>query len=131
MTCAIQAEGLVKRFGKTTVLFLDEPSTSLDPHSRGEVWELIRGLAADGVTVLLTTQYLEEADHLAHDIAVIDRVVAMGTPDELKARATRQPSRPAARPPRRPARQTRQRGCPHDYRRRGRGRAPPEPDASP
>jgi oleandomycin transport system ATP-binding protein len=75
--------------GDPQVLYLDEPTTGLDPRSRADVWVMIRGLVADGVTVLLTTQYLEEADHLAHDIAVIDhgKVVATGTPDELKARA--------------------------------------------
>jgi oleandomycin transport system ATP-binding protein len=70
------------------VLYLDEPTTGLDPRSRNEVWEVIRGLTDDGVTVLLTTQYLEEADQLAGDIAVIDHgaVIATGTPGELKAR---------------------------------------------
>ncbi|WP_031162003.1 daunorubicin resistance protein DrrA family ABC transporter ATP-binding protein [Streptosporangium roseum] len=69
------------------VLFLDEPTTGLDPRSRGEIWNSIRELVADGTTVLLTTQYLDEADHLADDIAVIDhgQVIATGTPDELKA----------------------------------------------
>jgi oleandomycin transport system ATP-binding protein len=78
--------------GRPRVLFLDEPTTGLDPHSRNEVWGMIRGLVADGTTVLLTTQYLDEADQLAHDIAVIDRgkVIATGTPDELKAGAGRQ-----------------------------------------
>ena len=75
--------------GNPRVLYLDEPTTGLDPRSRADVWVMIRRLIADGVTVLLTTQYLEEADHLAHDIIVIDhgKVVATGTPDELKARA--------------------------------------------
>ena len=75
--------------GNPRVLYLDEPTTGLDPRSRADVWVMIRGLIADGVTVLLTTQYLEEADHLAHDIIVIDhgKVLATGTPDELKARA--------------------------------------------
>jgi oleandomycin transport system ATP-binding protein len=70
------------------VLFLDEPTTGLDPNSRTDVWVMIRQLVSDGVTVLLTTQYLDEADQLAHDIVVIDRgkVIATGTPDELKAR---------------------------------------------
>jgi oleandomycin transport system ATP-binding protein len=88
--------------GRPRVLFLDEPTTGLDPRSRTDVWAMIRGLVADGVTVLLTTQYLDEADQLAHDIVVIDRgkVIATGTPDELKARTGRQvllvaPSDPA------------------------------------
>nr|AGS49556.1 ABC-transporter ATP-binding protein [uncultured bacterium esnapd9] len=69
------------------VLFLDEPTTGLDPRSRSEIWDSIRELVADDTTVLLTTQYLDEADHLADDIAVIDhgQVIATGTPDELKA----------------------------------------------
>jgi ABC-2 type transport system ATP-binding protein len=69
------------------VLFLDEPTTGLDPRSRGEIWDSIRQLVADGTTVLLTTQYLDEADQLADDIAVVDhgQVIATGTPDELKA----------------------------------------------
>ncbi|MGC5289193.1 ATP-binding cassette domain-containing protein [Micromonospora sp. DT231] len=69
------------------VLFLDEPTTGLDPRSRNQVWDLVRDLVADGTTVLLTTQYLEEADQLAGRISVIDtgRVVAEGSPDELKA----------------------------------------------
>jgi len=70
------------------VLFLDEPTTGLDPRSRNEVWDTVRGLVDDGTTVLLTTQYLEEADELADDIVVFDsgRVVARGTSDELKRR---------------------------------------------
>ncbi|MFF3866936.1 ATP-binding cassette domain-containing protein [Micromonospora sp. NPDC001898] len=69
------------------VLFLDEPTTGLDPRSRNQVWDIVRTLVADGATVLLTTQYLEEADQLANRISVIDagRVVAEGTPDELKS----------------------------------------------
>ena len=69
------------------VLFLDEPTTGLDPRNRATMWELIRELVADGTTALLTTQYMEEADRLAGRIAVIDhgRVVAEGTPAELKA----------------------------------------------
>ncbi|HZM74616.1 MAG TPA: ATP-binding cassette domain-containing protein [Candidatus Limnocylindrales bacterium] len=69
------------------VLFLDEPTTGLDPRGRNEVWQAIRALARDGTTVLLTTQYLEEADQLADAIVLIDggRVVAEGTPAELKA----------------------------------------------
>ncbi|GAA2281408.1 daunorubicin resistance protein DrrA family ABC transporter ATP-binding protein [Actinomadura luteofluorescens] len=70
------------------VLFLDEPTTGLDPRSRGEVWDAIRDLVEGGTTVLLTTQYLEEADRLASGVSVIDhgRVIAEGTPDALKAR---------------------------------------------
>jgi ABC-2 type transport system ATP-binding protein len=69
------------------VLFLDEPTTGLDPRSRNQVWELVRFIAAEGTTVLLTTQYLEEADRLAERMAVIDhgRIVQQGTPSELKA----------------------------------------------
>jgi ABC-2 type transport system ATP-binding protein len=69
------------------VLFLDEPTTGLDPRSRNDLWDLIRELVADGTTLLLTTQYLEEADQLADRIAVIDRgrVIADGTATELKA----------------------------------------------
>src|SRR3954452_16576086 len=72
--------------GRPSVLFLDEPTTGLDPHARGGLWETIGGLVNEGVTVLLTTQYLEEADQFADDIAVIDRgkVIAHGTPDQLK-----------------------------------------------
>jgi ABC-2 type transport system ATP-binding protein len=68
------------------VLFLDEPTTGLDPRGRNEVWQAIRALARQGATVLLTTQYLEEADQLADQITVIDagRVIACGAPDELK-----------------------------------------------
>ncbi|MGH4015388.1 MAG: ATP-binding cassette domain-containing protein [Pseudonocardiaceae bacterium] len=74
--------------GRPQLLYLDEPTTGLDPRSRLDLWELVRSLVADGVTVLLTTQYLEEADQLADEIAVIDygRVIATGTPDELKAK---------------------------------------------
>ncbi|HEY1457470.1 MAG TPA: ATP-binding cassette domain-containing protein [Solirubrobacteraceae bacterium] len=70
------------------VLFLDEPTTGLDPRSRLSLWEVIEGLVSEGTTVLLTTQYLDEADRLASQIAVIDqgRVIAGGTPDELKDR---------------------------------------------
>ena len=68
------------------LIFLDEPTTGLDPRTRGQMWETIRDLIRDGSTVLLTTQYLDEADQLADRIAVIDRgiKVAEGTPDELK-----------------------------------------------
>ncbi|MFC5827023.1 ATP-binding cassette domain-containing protein [Nonomuraea insulae] len=74
--------------GRPRILFLDEPTTGLDPHTRNELWEVVRELVSDGTTVLLTTQYLEEADQLADRISVIDqgRVVAEGSPGELKRR---------------------------------------------
>ena len=72
--------------GNPKILFLDEPTTGLDPRSRLQMWDVITDLVADGTTVLLTTQYLEEADQLAEQIVVIDkgRVIAKGTSDELK-----------------------------------------------
>lgn len=72
---------------RTEILFLDEPTTGLDPRSRNQVWDLVRQIAAEGTTVVLTTQYLEEADQLAERLAVIDhgRVIAEGTSRELKA----------------------------------------------
>jgi ABC-2 type transport system ATP-binding protein len=77
------AMGLV---GDPRIVFLDEPTTGLDPRGRRTMWQIIRDLVADGVTIFLTTQYLEEADHLADRIAVLDqgRLVAEGTPGELK-----------------------------------------------
>jgi ABC-2 type transport system ATP-binding protein len=74
--------------GKPGVIFLDEPTTGLDPRSRRTMWQIIRELASAGVTILLTTQYLDEADQLADRIAVLDqgRIVAEGTPAELKSR---------------------------------------------
>ncbi|MGP3950366.1 ATP-binding cassette domain-containing protein [Streptomyces sp. 7N604] len=73
--------------GRPQILFLDEPTTGLDPYSRGELWDMLRGLVAEGMTALLTTQYLNEADQLADEIVVIDkgRVIANGTPDDLKS----------------------------------------------
>ena len=74
--------------GDPRIIFLDEPTTGLDPRSRHTMWQIIRDLAAGGVTIFLTTQYLEEADQLAHRVAVLDRgkLVAEGTPEELKRR---------------------------------------------
>ena len=72
--------------GRPPVLFLDEPTTGLDPRTRNDLWQLIEELVAGGTTVLLTTQYMEEAEHLAGQIVVLDagRVAAEGTADELK-----------------------------------------------
>ena len=74
--------------GRPRLIFLDEPTTGLDPRSRHTMWQIIRELVGEGVTILLTTQYLEEADHLADRIAVLDhgRIVAEGPPEELKRR---------------------------------------------
>jgi len=74
--------------GSPRLIFLDEPTTGLDPRSRREMWQIVRELIADGVTVLLTTQYLEEADELAHRVGVLDggRIIAEGTPAQLKSR---------------------------------------------
>ncbi|MFH8581979.1 ABC transporter ATP-binding protein [Streptomyces zaomyceticus] len=82
------AAGLVRDPGATEVMFLDEPTTGLDPRSRQELWQVVRELSAGGTTVFLTTQYLEEADRLADRIAVLGagRTLAEGTPAELKAR---------------------------------------------
>ncbi|MEV4398506.1 ATP-binding cassette domain-containing protein [Nonomuraea sp. NPDC049607] len=79
----------VSLVSRPRILFLDEPTTGLDPRARGDLWDVVRELVADGVTVLLTTQYLEEADQLADDLLVVDRgrVAASGTPAELKALA--------------------------------------------
>ncbi|WP_336026324.1 ATP-binding cassette domain-containing protein [Geodermatophilus sp. FMUSA9-8] len=73
------------------ILFLDEPTTGLDPKSRSGLWDVLRDLVAEGTTLVLTTQYLEEADHLADEIVVVDRgrVIAAGTPTQLKDRAGR------------------------------------------
>jgi len=74
------------------VIFLDEPTTGLDPRSRNAVWDAVKALADGGTTILLTTQYLEEADRLADRIAVLSqgRIAALGTADELKARVGRE-----------------------------------------
>ena len=71
------------------VIFLDEPTSGLDPRSRRDLWQIVRELLADGVTIFLTTQYLEEADQLAHTVGLLDggRLVATGTPTELKAQS--------------------------------------------
>jgi ABC-2 type transport system ATP-binding protein len=74
--------------GNPEVLFLDEPTTGLDPRSRGDLWQMLADLVRDGTTIILTTQYLEEADRMADDIVVLDHgeTVAHGTPEDLKAR---------------------------------------------
>src|SRR5260221_2586370 len=76
------------------IIFLDEPTTGLDPRGRLAMWEVIRDLVADGTTVFLTTQYLDEADQLAHHIVVIDhgRVIARGTAEELKTQIGGEPA---------------------------------------
>ena len=77
--------------GRPRLLLLDEPSSGLDPGSRRDLWDSVRNLVADGIDVLLTTQYLEEADQLARKVVIVDhgRVIAAGTPDELKDRVGR------------------------------------------
>ena len=87
--------------GRPSVIFLDEPTTGLDPAKREDMWEVVRRLVTDGSTVLLTTQYLDEADALADEITVIDhgRVIAHDTPDGLKRRRRWPDARgPADRP---------------------------------
>ena len=104
--------------GAPRLLLLDEPTTGLDPRSRIDLWDAIRGLVAHGTDVLLTTQYLDEADQLASQVVIIDHgtVIAEGTPTELKSRRPRRDRgpRPSGRRPRRPGR----RACAH--RQRGR-----------
>ena len=77
------------------MLFLDEPTTGLDPRSRDDLWEMLRDLVRDGTTLILTTQYLEEADRLADDIVVLDhgRTVAHGTPERAQGADRRRPHR--------------------------------------
>ena len=103
--------------GNPSVIFLDEPTTGLDPRSRRTMWQIIRELATDGVTIFLTTQYLDEADELADHVAVLDhgRIVAEGTPAELEAPNPRRPCPASVRRRWRPAR-----GSQHDPGRRTR-----------
>ena len=84
--CAAASTSAPASSADPRLLLLDEPTTGLDPRSRMELWDAIRTLVADGTDVLLTTQYLEEADQLARDVVIVDhgRVIASGTPDELK-----------------------------------------------
>ena len=117
------------------VLFLDEPTTGLDPRSRLELWDVISELRDQGTTIVLTTQYLEEADQLAQSISVIDggHIIAEGTADELKAQGGRRHARPHRRRPlgcstRRSASLTRAFGVRRD-RPRGRSRPRADPDA--
>ena len=78
----------VSLISRPPLIFLDEPTTGLDPRTREQMWDVIRSLVEGGSTILLTTQYLEEADRLAHRVGIIDagRLIAEGTPDELKDR---------------------------------------------
>jgi ABC-2 type transport system ATP-binding protein len=94
-TAATYSGGMQRRLdlamtlvGQPRVIFLDEPTAGLDPRSRRDLWQIIRELVASGVTIFLTTQYLDEADHLADRIALLDhgKLVAEGTPDQLKRR---------------------------------------------
>src|SRR5215468_3691343 len=94
-TAATYSGGMLRRLdlamtlvGSPRVIFLDEPTTGLDPRSRRTMWEVIRSLVAGGTTIFLTTQYLDEADELANDVAVLDHgaIVASGPPVELKRR---------------------------------------------
>ncbi len=83
--------------GHPAVLYLDEPTTGLDPRTRMEVWDEVKAMVGDGVTVLLTTQYMEEAEQLASELTVVDRgkVIAKGGIDELKACGSGSPGSPA------------------------------------
>src|SRR5690242_1071534 len=94
-TAATYSGGMQRRLdlamtlvGDPRIIYLDEPTTGLDPRSRRTMWQIIRDLVAGGVTIFLTTQYLEEADQLADQVALLDhgRIIAQGTPDELKRR---------------------------------------------
>ena len=109
------------------MLFLDEPTTGLDPRSRNAMWDLIDELVASGMTTLLTTQYLEEADRLAHEIAVIDHgvVIERGTPAELKRRVGGEQIEVVATARRRRSPRDRGPGVVRVRRRARRGRRPP------
>ena len=95
--------------GRPSILYLDEPTTGLDPHARNGVWETIRNLVLDGTTVLLTTQYLEEADALADSIMVFDKgkVVASGTAGRAEGAGRQAVAWTSARPSRRTSSESR------------------------
>ena len=119
--CAAGSTSASALIGRPRLLFLDEPTTGLDPRSRLGMWDVIRGLVREGTTLLLTTQYLEEADELADTIAVVDhgKIIARGTADELKAQVGGERIEVVVRD-RGDDRDARARSCARDCERRGR-----------